>query len=197
MLMFHRRCIIWGLIWMGFSGVCQEGYQYISMGVGSSVFTLDHWVLSTSYVASLANGDSWEYGFNWINKKDLDLNDSRIRSAFGYHGAFDLRLDSKNKKHQSLTINTNYNRPFHRWKNAFLISHYGLGLGVSRFHLTLEGDQLDVSSLQFGPSLGASYQQFLANRLCVFIRFNIGVYWRIKLPPFYPTSLQVGFKVPI
>ncbi len=197
MLMFHRIFIMLGLISLGFSGECQEGYQYISVGIGHSVSSLNHWVLSTAYVASIANGDSWEYGLTWIDKNDLDLHDARIRSAFGYDGDLDLRLDSNNKKYQSFTISTHYNRKFHQWKNAFLISHYGIGLGVAHFNLTLEGDRLDFSSLEFGPSLGVSYQHFLANRVCVFIRLNVGVYWRIKLPPSYPISLQVGFKVAI
>lgn len=197
MLMFLRMFIFLCLASLGPIGVCQEGYRYGSIGFGSSVSSLNHQVLSISYEELLANGDGWEYGLNWFRKNDLHLQDPRIRSGFEYEGDLDIRLDSKSKKYQSFTINANYNRRFHQWKNAFLISHFGIGLGGSRFMLILDGDQLDFSSFQFGPNVGASYQQFLTNRLCVFMRFSTGVYWRVKLPPFYPASLQIGFKVPI
>lgn len=196
MRMFLRIFLFFGLLSSGPIASCQEGYRNISISWGHSPFPLQQGFI-VSYEELLPNGDGWEYGFNWRRSNGLNLKDARIIAVFEYDGESNLQLDSKNKNHQSFTINTQYNRRFHQWKNAYLVSHFGLGLGVSHLNVTIDQEKLIFSSFQLGPYVGASYQQFLPNRLCVFFGLSIGIDWRVKLPPAYPMSLQMGLKIPI
>ena len=192
--MFLRQTFF--LLFLIFShlGTSQEGYKYLTIGGGTSLISSSDAVFLFSFEMMSPLGDSWEYGFSWLRTKNLNLQNPKIQSVFDYEDEPMTDIVGSGRL-QSFTVFGSYNHNYYQWKNTSLIAHFSIHIGVSDLRTKLIETSLGFSSFQFGPVFGTSLQRHISNKWCFFLRFSFGVGWRVQLPPFYPTGLQIGVKI--